>query len=136
MISFNYEIDFQIQDETKKRRWISSLIEEENCREGEINYIFCSDEYLHKINVDFLSHDMLTDIISFDYSVGKELHGDIYISIDRVRDNASDFKVCFENELLRVMAHGVLHYCGYKDKTDKDQELMRSKEDYYLSIHL
>ena len=136
MISFNYEIDFQIQDETKKRRWISSLIEEENCREGEINYIFCSDEYLHKINVDFLGHDTLTDIISFDYSVGKELHGDIYISIDRVRDNASDFKVCFENELLRVMAHGVLHYCGYKDKTDKDQELMRSKEDYYLSIHL
>lgn len=136
MISFNYEIDFQIQDETKKRRWISSLIEEENCREGEINYIFCSDEYLHKINVDFLSHDTLTDIISFDYSVGKELHGDIYISIDRVRDNASDFKVCFENELLRVMAHGVLHYCGYKDKTDKDQELMRSKEDYYLSKHL
>ena len=136
MISFNYEINFQIQDETKKRRWISSLIEEENCREGEINYIFCSDEYLHKINVDFLSHDTLTDIISFDYSVGKELHGDIYISIDRVRDNASDFKVCFENELLRVMAHGVLHYCGYKDKTDKDQELMRSKEDYYLSKHL
>lgn len=136
MISFNYEIDFQIQDETKKRRWISSLIEEENCREGEINYIFCSDEYLHKINVDFLGHDTLTDIISFDYSVGKELHGDIYISIDRVRDNASDFKVCFENELLRVMAHGVLHYCGYKDKTDKDQELMRSKEDYYLSKHL
>ena len=136
MISFNYEINFQIQDETKKRRWISSLIEEENCREGEINYIFCSDEYLHKINVDFLSHDTLTDIISFDYSVGKKLHGDIYISIDRVRDNASDFKVCFENELLRVMAHGVLHYCGYKDKTDKDQELMRSKEDYYLSKHL
>ena len=136
MISFNYEIDFQIQDETKKRRWISSLIEEENCREGEINYIFCSDEYLHKINVDFLGHDTLTDIISFDYSVGKELHGDIYISIDRVRDNASDFKVCFENELLRVMAHGVLHYCGHKDKTDKDQELMRSKEDYYLSKHL
>ncbi|SHG81505.1 rRNA maturation RNase YbeY [Winogradskyella jejuensis] len=136
MISFNYEIDFKLQDEDQKREWISGLIEEENCRQGEINYIFCSDDYLHKINVDFLSHDTLTDIISFDYSVGKELHGDIYISIDRVRDNASDFNVSFKNELTRVMAHGVLHYCGYKDKTDKDQELMRSKEDYYLAKYV
>lgn len=136
MISFNYEVDFKIQDEEAKRKWISKLISEEDCREGEINYIFCSDDYLHKINLDFLNHDTLTDIISFDYSVGKELHGDIYISIDRVEDNAKDFHVSFKDELARVMAHGVLHYCGYKDKTDEDQLVMTNKEDYYLKKHL
>ena len=133
MISFNYEIEFSLQDEASVSTWISNLIKEEDCREGEINYVFCSDDYLHKINVDFLNHDTLTDIISFDYSVGKELHGDIYISIDRVKDNAKDFDVLFKDELARVMAHGVLHYCGYKDKSEEDVKIMRSKEDYYLS---
>jgi len=133
MISFNYDIEFRIQDEATVSKWISNLIEEENYKEGEINYIFCSDDYLHKINVDFLNHDTLTDVISFDYSVGKELHGDIYISIDRVKDNAKDFNVQFKDELARVMAHGVLHYCGYKDKSEEDVKIMRSKEDYYLS---
>ena len=133
MISFNYDIEFRIQDEATVSKWISNLIEEENYKEGEINYIFCSDDYLHKINVDFLNHDTLTDIISFDYSVGKELPGDIYISIDRVKDNAKDFNVQFKDELARVMAHGVLHYCGYKDKSEEDVKIMRSKEDYYLS---
>lgn len=132
MISFNYEIDFKLDDEAEISNWISELISKENCKEGEINYIFCSDDYLHKINVDFLNHDTLTDIISFDFSVGKELHGDVYISIDRVRDNAKDFCVDFKDELARVIAHGVLHYCGYKDKTEQDAKLMRSKEDYYL----
>ncbi|RNC88151.1 MAG: rRNA maturation RNase YbeY [Winogradskyella sp.] len=136
MISFNYETDFNLQEETEFANWISSIISEENKKEGEINYIFCSDDYLHKINVEYLNHDTLTDIISFDYSVGKELHGDIYISVDRVRDNAKDFDVSFLNELSRVMAHGVLHYCGYKDKEKKDIELMRSKEDYYISKRL
>jgi len=133
MISFNYDIEFRIQDEATVSKWVSNLIEEENYKEGEINYIFCSDDYLHKINVDFLNHDTLTDVISFDYSVGKELHGDIYISIDRVKDNAKDFNVQFKDELARVMAHGVLHYCGYKDKSEEDVKIMRSKEDYYLS---
>lgn len=133
MISFNYDIEFRIQDEANVSKWISNLIEEENYKEGEVNYIFCSDDYLHKINVDFLNHDTLTDIISFDYSVGKELHGDVYISIDRVKDNAKDFNVQFKDELARVMAHGVLHYCGYKDKSEEDVKIMRSKEDYYLS---
>ena len=133
MISFNYDIEFRIQDEATVSKWISNLIEEENYKEGEINYIFCSDDYLHKINVDFLNHDTLTDVISFDYSVGKELHGDIYISIDRVKDNAKDFNDQFKDELARVMAHGVLHYCGYKDKSEEDVKIMRSKEDYYLS---
>jgi rRNA maturation RNase YbeY len=133
MISFNYETDFKLENETKISEWISKAINSENCKEGELNYIFCSDDYLHKINVDFLNHDTLTDIISFDYSVGKELHGDIYISVERVEDNAKDFDVSFEDELARVMIHGILHYCGYKDKSEEDAKLMRSKEDYYLS---
>ncbi|WP_299095654.1 rRNA maturation RNase YbeY [uncultured Winogradskyella sp.] len=133
MISFNYETEFKLENETKISEWISKAINSENCKEGELNYIFCSDDYLHKINVDFLNHDTLTDIISFDYSVGKELHGDIYISVERVEDNAKDFDVSFEDELARVMIHGILHYCGYKDKSEEDAKLMRSKEDYYLS---
>ncbi len=133
MISFNYETEFLINDEASYSKWISDTILEENCREGDINYIFCSDDYLHKLNVDFLNHDTLTDVISFDYSVGKELHGEIYISVDRVKENALDFKVSFEEEMARVMIHGVLHYCGYKDKCEADEKLMRSKEDYYLA---
>ena len=133
MISFNYETEFKLENETKISEWISKAINSENCKEGELNYIFCSDDYLHKINVDFLNHDTLTDIISFDYSVGKELHGDVYISVERVEDNAKDFGVSFGDELARVMIHGILHYCGYKDKSEEDAKLMRSKEDYYLS---
>ncbi|REG89338.1 rRNA maturation RNase YbeY [Winogradskyella sediminis] len=133
MISFNYETDFILENKDQLERWISNTITEENCREGEINYIFCSDDYLHKLNVDFLDHDTLTDVISFDYSVGKELHGDIYISVDRVKENASDFQVSFNDEIARVIIHGVLHYCGYKDKTDADEKVMRSKEDHYLA---
>ncbi|NRB83862.1 MAG: rRNA maturation RNase YbeY [Winogradskyella sp.] len=134
MISFNYEIDFELKNSEEVKSWISKVILEEKCNEGDINYIFCSDEYLHKINVKFLNHDTLTDIISFDYSIGKELHGDIYISVDRVTENASDYGINFIDELDRVIIHGILHYCGYKDKTNDDELLMRSKEDYYLSI--
>lgn len=136
MISFNYETDFQLDNTENLSKWISKTIQTEQCKEGDINYIFCTDEYLHKINLDFLNHDTYTDIISFDYSVGKELHGDIYISIDRVKDNAKEFKVSFEEELARVIIHGVLHYCGYKDKTDAQAKQMRSKEDYYLSTRI
>ena len=132
MISFNYETNFELEQPDQISQWISNAIVEENCKEGEINYVFCSDDYLHKINIEFLNHDTLTDIISFDYSVGKELHGDIYVSVDRVKENASDFNVEFRDELARVIIHGVLHYCGYKDKSDKDAKLMRRKEDYYL----
>ena len=98
--------------------WINSKI-------SEINYIFCDDEYLHKINIEYLNHDTLTDIISFDYSVGNILQGDIFISTERVADNAKDFNVIFDDELKRVMSHGVLHYCGYKDKSAADEALMR-----------
>ncbi len=132
MINFNYELDFKLSDEEELSIWISSVISSEEFREGDINYIFCDDEYLHKLNVEFLSHNTLTDIISFDCSVGKELHGDIFVSVERVKDNAKDFKVSFDDELKRVLVHGVLHYCGYKDKTDEDVKEMRARENHYL----
>jgi rRNA maturation RNase YbeY len=134
MISFNYETDFKLEDETIVSEWISNTIVSEDFKEGEVNYIFCDDAYLHKLNVEFLEHDTLTDIISFDYSIGKELHGDIYISVERVAENALDFSVEFSEELKRVMIHGVLHFCGFKDKTEDDAKLMRDKEDYYLGV--
>lgn len=129
MISFNYEIDFELVNEEVYSRWISSVILSENKKEGEINYIFCDDDYLHKLNLEYLNHDTLTDIISFDYSVGNELSGDVFISVERVEENAGDFKVDFDEELKRVMVHGVLHYCGYQDKSELDEKIMRSKEE-------
>lgn len=134
MINFNYETDFNLADEKRYADWVSRVILSEGKKEGEINYIFCDDDYLHKINVEYLSHDNLTDIISFDYSVGNELHGDIFISIERVKENAEDFNVSFEDELLRVMAHGVLHYAGYKDKTEGDEVVMRQKEEEKMTL--
>jgi rRNA maturation RNase YbeY len=132
MISFNYETDFKLDNENDFSSWITSVIINEGFKEGEINYIFCDDTYLLNLNIEFLNHDTLTDIISFDYTMGKEISGDIYISIDRVIENSEQFKVNFINELSRVMIHGVLHYCGYKDKTDEDIATMRMKENYYI----
>ena len=134
MISFNYETEFLLENENAISNWISSVITSENKKEGEINYIFCDDDYLYKINLEHLGHDTLTDIISFDYSVGNELHGDIFVSVERVKDNAVDFNASFGDELKRVLAHGVLHYCGYKDKSEADLLLMRSKEDEKLAM--
>lgn len=134
MISFNYETEFLWNEEAQVSTWLSEVIISEGFKVGEINYIFCNDDYLHKINVEFLKHDTLTDIISFDYTVGKILQGDIFISIERVKDNASDFRVSFLDELHRVLVHGILHYCGYQDKTVEDTKLMRQKEDQYLAL--
>lgn len=134
MINFNYETDFNLDNEEAIAAWLGNVITSENKKEGEINYIFCDDEYLHKINVEYLDHDTLTDIISFDYSVGNELHGDIFVSIERVKDNATDFNVSFEEELKRVLVHGILHYCGYKDKGEAEELLMRSKEDEKIAM--
>lgn len=134
MINYNYEIDFELEDEARVSDWLSKVILSENKKEGEINYIFCDDEYLLQINKQYLDHDTLTDIISFDYSVGNELHGDIFISVERVRENAADFCVSFEEELLRVLVHGVLHYCGYKDKSELDEKLMRVKENEKIEL--
>jgi len=132
MISFNYETEFTLDNEKQISKWIVNTIGSENCKEGDINFVFCDDDYLHKLNVEFLNHDTLTDIISFDYSVGKELHGDVFISVERVADNAKMFAVDFAHELRRVIIHGILHYCGYKDKTDADAKTMREKENFYL----
>ena len=134
MISFNYETDFALENETDFANWLSEVISSELKNEGEINYIFCDDDYLLEINQQYLDHDTLTDIISFDYSVGNELHGDIFISVERVRENATDFNVSFEEELKRVMVHGVLHYCGYKDKSESDECLMREKEEEKMKM--
>jgi rRNA maturation RNase YbeY len=134
MISYNYETEFQINQEADLSKWIIAVINSHDCVLNEINYIFMDDQQLHKLNVDFLNHDNLTDIISFDYSVGNNLQGDIYISVERVADNAKDFKVSFQEELHRVLIHGVLHYCGFKDKTDAEAKQMRNKEDEALAL--
>ena len=134
MISFNYETTFELANEDQITTWLSKVIETENKKEGDINYIFCDDEYLVEINQQYLEHDTLTDIISFDYSVGNELHGDIFISIERVKDNAQDFNVSFDEELHRVLVHGILHYCGYKDKSEADELLMRAKENEKMQL--
>ncbi len=134
MISFNYENDFNLDNEAEISTWISDVIVSENKKEGDINYIFCNDDFLLNINQQYLNHDTLTDIISFDYSVGNELHGDIFISTERVVENALDFGVSFSDELLRVLSHGVLHYCGYKDKSEADELLMRNKEDEKIKM--
>ena len=128
MVIFNYETDFQLENELVYEQWIDAVIESEGKEPGEINYIFCDDEYLHNINMQYLNHDTLTDIISFDYCIGDLISGDIFVSIERVQDNAKEYEVSFNEELLRVLAHGVLHYCGYKDKTEKEALLMRTKE--------
>ena len=134
MISFNYETNFNEINESSLEKWIDNIITNKGFTIGEINYIFCDDKYLHKLNVEFLNHDTLTDIISFDNTMGKEVSGDIFISIERVKDNAKDFNVTFAEELHRVMIHGVLHYMGFKDKTDIEKQEMRNAENNALSL--
>mgnify|MGYP001323611039 FL=1 len=134
MITFNSETSFTLKNQKKLVKWIGDVISSEGFQVGEINYIFCDDSYLNKINQEFLNHDTFTDIISFDYTLGKEVGGDIFISIERVLENAEKFNEVFENELHRVMIHGILHFIGYKDKTKKDKTLMRTKEDEKIFI--
>ncbi|MFC4816315.1 rRNA maturation RNase YbeY [Flavobacterium sp. GCM10023249] len=134
MIDYNYEIDFTLDDEIVFTEWIENVVVSEGKILGELTYIFCDDEYLLEINQQYLNHDDLTDIISFDYSEDNVISGDIFISIERVRDNANDLAVAFEDELKRVVIHGVLHYCGYKDKSEEEANLMRLKEDEKLQM--
>ncbi|MGB0868027.1 MAG: rRNA maturation RNase YbeY [Flavobacteriales bacterium] len=131
-ISYHYELDFELSNEQEITSWLVALIEEEKCVLKELTYIFCDDEYLLKINQEHLNHDYYTDIITFDYDT-EELHSDLFISVDRVKDNAEQLNEPFKRELFRVVAHGVLHLCGYKDKTESEIAEMRGKEDYYLS---
>jgi len=132
MIAFNYETLFQLKDENLLENWIQKVVLEKGFEIGEINYIFCDDMYLHKLNVEFLQHDTLTDIISFDNSLGKLISGDIFISVERVNENANEFKVSAEEEMHRVMIHGVLHYMGLKDKTEAEKIEMRNAENLAL----
>ena len=132
MIAFNYENSFLLKDEKSLEVWIENIALEQEFEVGEINYIFCDDVYLHKLNVEFLQHDTLTDIISFDNSLGKLINGDIFISTERVADNAKDFNVSFYDELHRVMIHGVLHYMGYKDKSEEEKKAMKNAENTAL----
>ena len=133
MIDFFSETAFRLQNPDGIARWISKIINYLKREEGEISYIFCDDQYLHKLNLEFLNHDTLTDIISFDNSLGNQINGDIFISIERVKENADTYKTNFEDELHRVIIHGVLHYCGFNDKTKAEAVLMRKKEDEALS---
>ena len=126
--------EFALEDEPQITDWVQFTLDNEERELGELNYIFCDDNYLHDINVKTLNHNTLTDIISFDYTQGLVISGDVFISYERVRENAKDFDLKFRDELHRVMIHGVLHYCGYKDKLDDEKILMRAKEDYYLSL--
>jgi rRNA maturation RNase YbeY len=134
MIVFNFETEFSLQNQQELSNWISDLILEENLKHKEINYIFCTDDYLLEKNIKYLKHNELTDVITFDYTIGRLLSGDIFISIERVVDNAVLYKVDIKEELHRVMAHGILHLCGYNDKSREEKALMRDKEDYYLSL--
>ena len=134
MITFNYENDFVIENKVVYQNWISKIITSEGFSEGEVNYIFCDDDYLLNINIEYLNHDTYTDIISFDYTVGNLVQGDIFISTERVAENALNHKVSFDDELKRVLSHGILHYCGFKDKTNEDVKLMRQKEDEKIAL--
>tara|TARA_B110000003_G_scaffold276541_1_gene323720 strand:- start:6661 stop:7077 length:417 start_codon:yes stop_codon:yes gene_type:complete len=134
MIEFYSETAFKIENTKPLSRWISKIILHENHELGELTYVFCDDEYLHKLNLQFLNHDTLTDIISFDNSLGKQIHGEVYISIERVKENASVYGVAFLEELHRVIIHGVLHFCGYQDKSEKQQEVMTGKENEALGL--
>jgi probable rRNA maturation factor len=136
MISFFVEdIEFSLTNESEISSWLSKVIENEDYKLSELNYIFCTDEYLLGINLEYLNHDTYTDIITFDNSEDDDLiEGDIFISIERVRENANLFNVEFSNELYRVLVHGVLHLCGYHDKSNEESLLMRQKEDYYIQL--
>lgn len=135
MVSFfNQSISFKLKEKTKLKQWIKAITEKEKHKLGQINYIFCTDDELLEINIRHLNHNTLTDIITFDYTEGKTIHSDIYISVERVNENAKKFKVTFDEELHRVMIHGILHLCGYKDKTKADAELMRKKENASLKL--
>ncbi|ODM53417.1 rRNA maturation RNase YbeY [Elizabethkingia meningoseptica] len=132
MINYFYENVSPISYEDKRAKWLEDLILDEGKKPGDINYILCDDEYLLEINKQYLDHDYYTDIITFDYCKGKIISGDIFLSLQRVLDNASMLETKQEEELNRVLAHGILHLCGYKDKTEEEQKLMRSKEDFYI----
>jgi probable rRNA maturation factor len=131
---FSESVEFQLIDKTRYSQWISELIKLQGKNLGEISYIFCSDDYLHELNLAHLNHDTLTDIITFDYTHAGIISGDLFISVDRVKENAASFQVDFLLEMKRVMAHGVLHLIGFNDKTTAEKKVMRKEEDKAISL--
>ncbi len=131
---FSEEIDFQLKKPAKSKQWIKSVIKAEGCELESLNFIFCSDDYLLSKNIEYLNHHTLTDIITFDTRESESIEGDIFISIERVMDNAEKLGIQFQDELDRVIIHGVLHLIGYSDKGNEQKKLMREKEDSYLSL--
>ncbi len=134
MIEFHYKTDFLLENEEKFSDWLNKVILSENGELNQVDYVFCSDEEVLEMNEKYLNHYTYTDILTFDYTEGKVIGGDIFISIDRVRDNADQFNISFEEELLRVMAHGVLHLFGFKDKSEEEISIMRRKENEKIQL--
>ena len=135
MISYFFEdTDFVFKAKTKNKQWLKLVAESEIRRIGELSIIFCSDNYILNVNQEFLQHDYFTDIITFNYCEGDRLSGDLFISIDTVRENAIEYGTDFNEELNRVIVHGILHLIGYDDHSDEDVKVMRQKENYYLSL--
>lgn len=133
IVFFNEDIDFKFQHKNLLKKWLKKVAETEGFKMKNLNYIFCSDEYLHKINVEYLEHDTYTDIITFDNSEEEsDIEGDIFVSIERIKDNSQELKTVFEDEFKRVLVHGLLHLCGYGDHTDEEEIEMRNKEDFYI----
>lgn len=133
MIQFFFEDIDKIEIQPNLSNRLENIILSEGKKPGEINYIFCDDEYLLQVNREYLKHDYYTDVITFDYVKGKTISGDIFVSLPRIFDNAQTLSKDFESEFFRVLAHGLLHLCGYKDKTEEEIAEMRNKEDYYLN---
>lgn len=133
---FTEEISFNLPQKLRRKSWLKKIAASEDFKIGELNYIFCSDEYLLQINVDYLNHNTYTDIITFDNSEEeKTIEGDIFISIDRIRDNASKHNQDEEMELSRVLSHGLFHLMGYKDKSKEQAQLMRSQEEMAIQLY-
>ncbi len=131
---FCEDIRFTYKNKLANNRWLKMVAGSEIRKIGDINVIFCSDNYILDVNMKYLQHDYFTDIITFDYCEGKVLSGDLFISVDSVRENSIEFGTDFEEELHRVIVHGVLHLIGYDDHTEEDKKLMRQKENYYLQM--
>tara|TARA_R110002020_G_scaffold123119_9_gene279264 strand:- start:1058 stop:1483 length:426 start_codon:yes stop_codon:yes gene_type:complete len=132
---FTEEVSFSLKEKRKRKSWLKKIAESENHKIEELNYVFCSDEYLLNINVEYLDHDTYTDIITFDISEEEGIiEGDVFISIDRVKENSQTLKVAEEKELSRVISHGLFHLLGYKDKSKAEANLMRSKEEFAIEL--
>ena len=135
MIRFHFTNSFTLKNKRKIKHWLKDTIVNEKKKVGDINYIFCSKQYLKKMNNDYLSKNYETDVISFDFSKDNKISGDIYISSETVKKNSIIFSVCFNNELKRVMVHGLLHLLNYNDKSNQEQKIMREKENFYIKLN-